>query len=173
MTGQLKQGLVAVLAGVATFGVLRWGQSVYRSRVVQVPLVSQLDHLTGVRRAAVSPVGSTTLWLTSQANLKRVYQQAMQKVANSARRQAPAVTVVNQPSSSLARLANDVRFIIAQGEVTGQYVAMKNAIQSLARRSSATASVQLGAHHLYVTLRERQAVDYLIVPANWTVPGHD
>lgn len=170
MKFSFKQIFVAMLSLVLTLGVLFAGQHLYRSTVVESPLVSNLGAIAGVHEARIQ--GNTVaVAVNSNANLMSVYQAVVAKATQSLGHAPQKVTIQSHSDAVLNQLANNVAFVVAQGEATGQYVAMKNTINAMANRQDTQVSMQMDSHHLYLTFRHHQAVLYDVVPL--TIGGGD
>ncbi|PSR23806.1 MAG: hypothetical protein C7B45_01990 [Sulfobacillus acidophilus] len=157
-----KQVFVALLSMIITLGVLFAGQQVYRSAMVESPLVSNLGAIAGVRQARIQ--GNTvTVSMQSHANLMNVYQTVELKATEFLGHAPQKVVIESHSDSVLEQLANNVAFVVAQGEATGQYVAMKNTIATMARSQHAAVNMQMDSHHLYLTFHHHTAVLYDVV----------
>ncbi len=146
---------VMLAAALATIAVLWSGQQIYRTSAVRNPLVQAVERVAGVRRAWV-PAGATgtlTVQLRPAADVMATYQ-AVERAAQQRLGYAAKVVVVGQPNRWLNALENRVRLIIAQGEATGQYVAMNQQVSGVARADGARATVEIGNYHLFVSLHQ-------------------
>jgi hypothetical protein len=148
-----KQVFVIIAVFLAVFGVLRVSQWVYLRSAVRSPLLRSMQHISGVSSAQVSANGAVTVRITGRANLMTTYQAIESQSQQVVGHDPSSIAVVDHPSAAMTRSVNSLRLIIAQGEATGQYVPMNGSIQKLARQAHMTAVVQLGGHHIFVTLR--------------------
>ncbi|MCY0898232.1 MAG: hypothetical protein OWU33_04745 [Firmicutes bacterium] len=163
MKVSVKQVVVTVMAMVMTLGVLFLGQRLYQSLAVKSPLLTSLGAITGVRQASVKE-NAVTVTLAPDADLMAVYQAVSQSATRLLGHPPARIVVVSHPDTTLTTLAENVAFVVAQGEATGQFVAMKNTILSMAQRDHVSARVELGTHHLYLTFRDGRDVLYDVLP---------
>jgi hypothetical protein len=158
-----KQVIMALTSMILTLGVLWAAQRIYHTSVVDNPLVSQLGAIAGVRHADVHQ-GAVVVTVNRQVDLMSVYQNVATN-ANTALGHAPArIVIKNNPNPALTALSRNVEFVVAQGEATGQYVAMKKAIENLASQHHAGVSVEMDSHHVYLTFTQHQYVVYDVIP---------
>ncbi len=158
-----KQVFTAIIAMICTLGVLWGGQRLYQTTVVQTPLMASLGAIHGVTEATMNG-GRVTVRMRAGSDLMSVYRTVWQ-AADQALGHAPAsVTIVSHPDATLNAVSASAQFIIAQGEATGQFVAMRDNLVHLAGAHQASASVELGSHHLYLTFHHQGAVLYEVVP---------
>jgi hypothetical protein len=163
MKFSFKQVFITMLSMIMTLGVLFAGQHVYRSAMVESPLVSNLGSIAGVRQARVQGQ-SVIVSMRPSANLMNVYQTVVLKATSILGHAPQNVVIQSHPDPTLDQIANNVAFVVAQGEATGQYVAMKNTIAAMARGDHTAVSMQMDAHHVYLTFRRHGAVLYDVVP---------
>jgi len=125
--------------------------------------MANLGSVPGVRQARVE--GSTVVVRVKPgANLMTVYRGVTAQ-AKRALGHAPAkVAIMSHSDSVLNALANNMQFVVAQGVATGQYVTMHSTIERMAHKVGATASLQLGANHLYLTYHHDGRVLYDVIP---------
>ncbi|MCY0879843.1 MAG: hypothetical protein OWU84_13010 [Firmicutes bacterium] len=163
MRVSVRQVLVTFAAMILTVTALLVGQRLYQATAVNSPLLTSLGAIPGVRRARVT--GSTvTIALDPHANLMQVYEEVSAAATHLLGDPPARIVVVNHPDPTLTNLANNVAFVVAQGEATGQFVAMKNTIQSMATHDQVSAVVELGTRHLYLTFRHQGHVLYDVFP---------
>lgn len=163
MQVSVKQVFTALIVMICTLGVLFGGQRLYQTTVVQSPLVASLGTIAGVRTAHLKQ-GRVTVQMGPGADLMKVYR-AVYRAADEKLGHAPvAINVENHSSTALNQVAQSAAFMVAQGEATGEYVAMQTNIQKLAARHGMSARVELGTHHLYLTFRQRGRVLYQVIP---------
>ncbi|HBQ94329.1 MAG: hypothetical protein M1493_05925 [Firmicutes bacterium] len=140
---------------VVVLGILRGAQWVYLHSVVRSPLRQSISRIHGVSRVSINPQGEISVILTKDANLMGTYE-AIETATKSVMGHAPAnLAIHNHPNASMNSMVNALRLIVAQGEATGQYVAMNKAIQHLAGDHHMTATVQLSNHHIFVSLQSK------------------
>lgn len=163
MRVSLKQVFTAVVAMICTLGVLWGGQRLYQRTVVQTPLMASVGTISGVTHAALSG-GTLTITLKPNADLMTVYRSAYQAADQTLGHAPSRIVVANASDSTLNRVAQSAAFIVAQGEATGQFVALESNIHHLAGQNQVQADVELGAHHLYLTFRQHHHVLYQVVP---------
>ena len=166
-----KQIFVALASLVITLGALFAGQRLYHTAVVEKPLANQLGSIIGVRQAYLQG-GNLIVRLKPKSNLMTVYQRVTANAALTLGHVPSQIEIIGKPNNSLKSLANNMAFVVAQGEATGQFVAMKGDIQSLAARAGASARVELDPHHLYLTLKEGHHILYDVIPLSIGGPGH-
>ncbi|AEJ39841.1 hypothetical protein TPY_1660 [Sulfobacillus acidophilus TPY] len=160
----VKQLIVVFVTMLATFALLRGAQWVYLTTAVKSPLVQTMGSIPGVERVSLTPNGEVTVVLNPSADLMTVYRQVEVVATQTLGHTPTGISMVNHANPALVQLANNVRFEVAQGEATGQYVAMKNQIQAMAAQSHSQATVELGNTHLYITLRQGSHVLYDVIP---------
>lgn len=148
----VKQVFLVFAVFAAMLGLLMGAQWVYLSSAVRSPLLHSLQNVPGVRTVQVSSHGAVTVDLAEHSNLMAAYQAVAAKAQQVTGRAPSSIAVLSHPSSDMVSLVDPLRLIIAQGEATGQYVAMNSAIQKLAGQHHLTSAVQLGNHHIFVTL---------------------
>lgn len=160
-----KQVFVALITVFVTLGVLFGGMQLYRSTVVASPLMSRLGHINGVTRASIN--GQTvTVQLSPHSNLMSVYQSVVARSKETLGKPVATINVVSHSNNSLNQLANNAAFVVAQGQATGQFVAMKSNLMNMAHQSHADIVVEMGQHHLYLTFRQGAHVLYRVIPIN-------
>lgn len=166
--------IISVLVGFAvSLAVLRGAQTVYTSSIIRTPLVRTIEKVPGVQRVIMGPKEAIVLALTPTANLMASYQTAMADATASLGQPPRQITVVNHATAQMTAVTNQLRFVVAQGIATGQYVAMNDSIQQMAKKAHFTANVQLGARHVYITLASQHGHfhTYLVMPSASTAIG--
>ena len=158
-----KQVFTGLLALAVTLGVLLVGQRVYQTMVVQSPLTTNLGTIQGVRQASFHH-STVTVRVSPHANLMGVYQAVMRRAIASLGHAPQKVIIIGHPDPALTHLANNISFVVAQGEATGQFVAMKHTITTMAQKIGASCSLQLDDHRLYATFTARHHVLYDVIP---------
>ncbi|MCL8208051.1 MAG: hypothetical protein K6V97_08290 [Actinomycetia bacterium] len=165
-----KQIVTSFLALVATWGLLWLGQQIYQRDVVRTPLGQAVARIPGVARAVVTGSGSDEavgIWLKPGAALSSVYPAVQDTVTRMAGRALP-VTIHDDRTPAEAALYNRLRFVVAQGEATGQYVAMVDQVDRLAAQAGDRAELVLGDNAMYLTLTDaRQHRLLAVLPLNW------
>ncbi|NMP20811.1 hypothetical protein [Sulfobacillus harzensis] len=158
-----KQFFTALITMICTLGVLFGAQRLYQKTIVQSPLVATLGSIGGVRSAQMKN-GTVTVKVKPGADLMSVYR-AVYEAADARLGHPPtAIVFASHANSRLNAVSESASFMVAQGEATGQYIAMESNIQKLAASHGATARVELGTHHLYLTFRQGSSVLYQVVP---------
>lgn len=160
----VKQVFVTVFAMLLTLGILRAAQWLYRTSAVTTPLVQNVLKISGVRHVRFTASGEVWVAVNPGADLMSVNQAVTAEATRILGHAPRSIVYPGQPSPALTALANQVRFVVAQGEATGQYVAMERQIGALARSHAAAATVEMGIHHLYITLTQGSHVVYEILP---------
>jgi hypothetical protein len=161
----LRQIFTTVATVALTLSVLYAGQQFYNRTAVSMPLARAVQTVPGVARAAVTGQGgnlTVKIWLKPSATLAVVYPEVV-GAARRAAGQAVAVTVADDATPGERATYALMRFIIAQGEATGQYVAMLSAVQTTARRHGERATLVLGNQNLFLTLVDGQGHRLLAV----------
>lgn len=165
-----KQIVTSFLALVATWGLLWLGQQVYQRDAVRTPLGLAVARVPGVARAVVTGTGgdeTVAIWLKPGASLSVVYPAVQATVARMTGRTL-AVEIRDDRTPAEAALYNSLRFVVAQGEATGQYVAMVDQVDRLAARAGDRAELVLGDNALYLTLTDARRHRLLaVLPLNW------
>ncbi len=156
---------IMLAAALVTIAVLWSGQQIYRTSAVRHPLVRAVEQVAGVRKAwmRAGASGTLTVQFRPTADVMATYQ-AVGRAAQRSLGHSAKVTVVGEPNSWLNALENRVRLIIAQGEATGQYVAMSRQVSELAQARGARATVEVGNYHLFVSLRKGQHYLDAVIP---------
>ncbi len=158
-----KQILVAVISLVMTLGVLLGGEKLYRSTIVDSPLMSNLGAIRGVRQASLQ--GSVvTVRPQSGADLMTVYQAVATSAARALGHAPAKIVLQSRSNATLNQLADNAAFVIAQAEATGQFVSMKHSLEQQAQADGARATVELDSHHVYITWHQQHAVLYDVQP---------
>ena len=163
MKVSVKQIFIAFVSMVCTLGVLWGGQWLYVTTAVQSPLARSVGQIAGVQRVSVQN-SQVIVQMKPQANLMTVYRAVLRQVGSTPGRTPAGITVQSHADATLNSLAGRVQFIVAQGEATGQYVAMRSNIDRLAARNHSSATVQLGSTRLYMTFRHQGFVLYDVAP---------
>lgn len=158
-----RQIITAAVSLFVTLGLLLLGQRLYHTTVVESPLMSNLGNVVGVRQARLKS-GDLVVRLKPGSDLMAVYQNVVSQASSTLGHDPAKVEVVSNPDETLRQLQASVPFVIAQGEATGHFVAMKNSIISMAQAHNATVQVELGTHHLFLTFHHHQRVLYDVVP---------
>jgi hypothetical protein len=165
-----RQIVTSFLALVATWGLLWLGQQVYQRDAVRTPLGLAVAHVPGVARAVVSGTGddeTVAVWLKPDADLSVVYPAVEATVSRMAGRALP-IDIHDDHTPQEAALYNTLRFVVAQGEATGQYVAMVDQVNHLARAAGDRAELVLGDNALYLTLTDAHHHRLLaVLPLAW------
>jgi hypothetical protein len=156
---------------LATVFVLRAATWVYTESAVHTPLIQTVRAVPGVARAAWLEGGAVEVALKPSADLMQTYEAVRSRTQAFGQTADPVVEPGN-PSLTLTRLANQLRFAIAQGEATGQYVEMDRTILAMARAAGVEASVELGNTHLFITLRQGNHYLFQVLPLNLGGGGH-
>lgn len=153
-----KQVLTAGVGFVLALGVLYAGQQLYNRTLVREPLTAAVRQIHGIRQVSLQGAGPATtlqLSLSPGANLALVYHDT-EAVVNTVVGHPMPIHLLDHRTGAETRLYGQLRFVIAQGEATGQLVAMDNAVMADAGRAGDRASLVLGNQHLYLTLTDRQ-----------------
>lgn len=170
MKFSVRQVFVAFTSLVLTLGVLFVGERIYHTAVVQTPLIAHVGAVKGVDHVAIN--GSTvTIHVIPGSNLMAVYQNVVKRATTTLGHSPHQVIVVGHSDSRLSQLANNVAFMVAQGEATGDFVAMKNSIQSAATKVGVSVAEQMDNYHLYLTFQTDHHVLYDVLPI--TIGGYD
>jgi hypothetical protein len=151
----IKQLLATAVAVLVTLAVLYAGQQIYNRTAIATPLSGALQAVPGVKTATVhnSPSLAVAIRLTSRGDLALVYPRA-EAVIQSLTGRAVPLTVLDNHSPAEERTYESLRFVIAQGEATGQYVAMAQEVSSLAARHGEHATLVMDGQHLFLTLTD-------------------
>lgn len=148
----VKQVLSVLVGFVVSLGILRGAQAIYTSSIIRTPLVRTIEGVAGVHQVTMGPKDAIALELDPAANLMTSYQTVSRDATASLGHAPSQISVVNHATGQMTQVANQLRFVLAQGIATGQYVAMNASIQRMATAAHLNANVQLGASHIYVTL---------------------
>lgn len=148
----VKQVLSVLVGFVVSLGILRGAETIYTSSIIRTPLMRTIEGVPGVRHATIGPKDAIGLDLTPTANLMTSYQTVSRDATVSLGQAPSLITVANHATGQMTQVADQLRFVVAQGIATGQYVAMNDTVQRMATRARLRANVQLGASHIYVTL---------------------
>ena len=159
----VKQVFTAVIAMVISLAALFLGQRVYQSTVVSTPLIANLGSLKGVNEARLVH-GTVVVSLKPGSDLMTVYQNLVSRARAQTGRAPAGIVVKSRPDAVLKRLQASVPFVIAQGQATGQFIAMKANIEHLAKSRGATVRVEMDSHRLYLTFSHQGRVFYDVVP---------
>lgn len=160
----VKQVVIMVAAFLLTVGVLKAGQWVYTDSAVRTPLMQTVKTVPGVSRAQLAPDNAIEIWLKNGADLMSTYDGVQTQAAAALGKPPKAVKVMGNPTPAMSRLAQSLRFVIAQGESTGQYVAMHNAIDRQAHTAHMTAATEMGDFTVYLTLTQGKHHLYQVIP---------
>ena len=166
-----KQILVAVISLVMTLGVLLGGEKLYRSTIVDSPLMSNLGSIRGVSHAHLNGT-VLTVRVQNGADLMTVYQNVTASAARALGHAPSKVVLQSRSDASLNRLADNAAFVIAQAEATGRYDAMKQSLEAQAQQNGAQATVELDSHHVYITWHQQHSVLYDVQPIQIGGGGH-
>ncbi len=169
----VKQVMSVFIGFVVSLAVLRGAQTLYTSSVIRTPLVRTIEHVPGVQRVTMGPKNAIAIDLTPTANLMTSYQTVTADATRSLGQAPRQITLVNHATGAMIAVTNQLRFVVAQGIATGQYVAMNDSIQQMAARAHLTANVELGTNHVYVTLSSSKGHyhTYLVLPSANTTTG--
>ncbi|MDA8193184.1 MAG: hypothetical protein M0Z53_04175 [Thermaerobacter sp.] len=160
----VKQALISGIAAATTLAALLSADWVYRTSVVRMPLQQAVARIPGVQRAMMPSAGRLSVQIRPSADLMAVSQAVNATAARVLGHAPPALLIEDHPSAQLTALAGQLRFVVAQGEATGQYVAMRRTILREATQAGAQAVVEMGNAHLYLTLHRGPNVLYQILP---------
>lgn len=173
MRVSVKQVFIVFITVLLTLGILRGAQALYMTSAVRTPLIKTVDRVPGVEGVHISSSGIVNVQMKSTADLMAVYQAVNAESTAVLGHPPKAILFRNNPSPKLMSLTNQIRFIVAQGEATGQFVAMKNTIDQLCQRNGVTDDVEMGSANLFVTLKsQHQHVMYLITPLHLGGDSH-
>ncbi|MBX5466725.1 MAG: hypothetical protein K6U14_04410 [Firmicutes bacterium] len=159
----VKQIVVMALTFLLTVGILRLGQWLYTQSAIDAPLLQAVRAVPGVQSATWLNPDTLTIALSPSADLMATYE-AVKLRASALGMTVTPVVAPGRPDAVLRQLDNQIHFAVAQGEATGQYVAMDQAILAMARARGVTASVELGQSHLFITLRRGAAYYFEVLP---------
>lgn len=160
----VKQALIAGIAAATTLAALLSADWIYQTTVVRTPLQQAVANIPGVQRVMMPSAGQLSIQMRPSADLMAVSQAVNSAAARVLGHAPPGLVIADHPSARLAALAGQLRFVVAQGEATGQYVAMRRAILREAAQAGAQAVVEMGNAHLYLTLHRGSNVLYQILP---------
>lgn len=160
-----RQVFVTLFSMLLTLGALWAGHRLYQQTTVTSPLVDTFSHVSGVKRATVHS-DTVTVQLNPNANLMAVYRSINNHATTVLGHVPTSIDLVNNTDGSLNGLASNMAFVIAQGQATGQFVTMQTHLLAMAKQAGVTANVQMGSHHLYLTLRQESHVLYQVIPVN-------
>lgn len=160
----VRQVFLVFVVFALVLGLLRGVQWIYMRSAIRSPLLHAMQSVTGVKKVEVSPQGAVTVFASRRANLMNVYQgiEAQSRLVTG--HVPTAITIVSHPSPAMLQSLNTLRLIIAQGEATGQYVAMNASIQQVAKHDHFAATVQISSRHIFVTLRAPQYWEDIVMP---------
>jgi len=146
----------AAAGAVAAVALLTAGLAWYHQAGVDAPLVQAVHGVPGLARDALTPgtAEGITIWLRPGANVATVYPQVEAR-ARQATGQAVPLVVEDNPSPGEVALLNNLQFVIATGEATGQYVTMQRTVEAEASTAGLTVNEELGASHFYLTVMNR------------------
>ncbi len=150
--------IAAAIAGAAVMAAaVLAGTAWYHQSAVQAPLVRAVSRVGGLSQARITPHGhGVIVSLKPGANLAHVYP-AVEAAARSATGHPVAVTVEDHPTQAERALMAQMRFVVATGEATGQYITMQQALERQAQAGHLRLAVAMGSAHLYVTLTDASA----------------
>lgn len=152
-----KQIMTTGLALIVTLAALYVGRHLYHSTTVKTPLTHALRQVSGVRDVRVGDAETNTgvqIWLTSRGQLATIYPTVQNLVATIAGRALP-VRIMDNPTAAETSLYNQLRFVVAQGEATGQYVAMEREVNQVAAKAGDHAQLVLGRNEIFLTLIDK------------------
>ncbi|PSR29762.1 hypothetical protein SAMN00768000_3222 [Sulfobacillus thermosulfidooxidans DSM 9293] len=155
MKFSVKQVFMIFAVFIAVFAVLRGVQWIYLRSAIRSPLMQSISRINGVRQVQVSPQGTVTVSLSKDANLMTTYEAIDNTSTQITGHNPRQIIIRDHASPTMNAMVNTLRLIIAQGEATGQYVAMNKSIQTLAKDHHMTATVELGNHHIFVSLQSQ------------------
>lgn len=161
-----KQLLFVFVAFIVTFGILRGIEWLYVTSALRTPLIQSVERLPGVIGVQLLPSDTVMVRMKPQADLMTVYQTVDAEVTAVYGRAPASIAFVDNPDATLNQLAGQIRFVVAQGEATGQYVAMETQIAKLAADHHVVAHTELGYSNLFLTLKSAHHVLYQIIPLN-------
>lgn len=149
-----KQILTTGLALIVTLAALYAGRLLYHNTTIKTPLTHALAQVKGVRTVRVG--GSEThtgvqIWLTSQGQLATIYP-TVQNIITAIVGHALPIRIMDNPTTAEINLYNQLRFVVAQGEATGHYVTMAQAVQQAAAKAGDHAQLVLGRNEIFLTL---------------------
>ncbi len=145
-----------ILALVATFGLLTAGAAVAHEATVTSP-VARAMRMRGVsayRLDTASQAPALTVDMTNGVDLEAMCQALSGRLVP-VFGQAPAITPIGPGQSRLRGLVEAAAVPVAQGIATGQFVAMADAVRSLAAKDGVRARVEVDTSAVYVTLVPR------------------
>ncbi len=171
MKFSIREFLLTVVVAALTVALLWGGQRLYQNSAVRSPLVRSVETVPGVQSATLTPLGALNVLFRPSANLMSTYQ-AVESRAQASLGHIPNLGVVSRGNPGLRVLANQVRLIVAQGEATGQYVAMNRQILQAARVRGVQASVSLGNYNVFVSLRIASHYVDEVIPLGLGGGGH-
>lgn len=148
----VREFFVMLIVAVGTIAILWGGQRIYQNSAVRSPLLRSVEAVRGVQMAKLRPQGTLNVRLKQSANLMTTYQ-AIEARAQASLPKAPQLVIINAGDGPLNALANRVKLMVAQGEATGQYVAMSQQIGRFARAQGVHASIALGNYNVFVSLQ--------------------
>lgn len=155
MKFSMRQIFMIFAVFIVVFGILRGAQWIYVRSAVRSPLKQSISRIRGVSRVQVASHNIVTVTLDKNANLMTAYDAIDSASKEVTGRTQQNLIIRDHANASMDRMVNSLQLIIAQGAATGQYVAMNQAIQSLAKSHHMTAVVELGDRHIFVTLRSK------------------
>ena len=156
--------LTAILAAALLLG----GWSLYNSMAVQQPLNGVLKEIPGVRSADSSVDRSSvqiTLELEKGAGLREVYQTIRSNGSTYIGNRTLQLEVAQTSDEQLEELWSQLLFGIAQAMETRHYGDIPQALEQLEMtHEGLTATTEMDADNVYITLETEQAAKYIILP---------
>lgn len=136
MKFSVKQVFMIFAVFIAVFAVLRGVQWIYLRSAIRSPLMQSISRINGVRQVQVSPQGTVTVSLSKDANLMTTYEAIDNTSTQITGHNPRQIIIRDHASPTMNAMVNTLRLIIAQGEATGQYVAMNKRHSNISERSS-------------------------------------
>lgn len=147
-------GVAAATAAIVVAALLL-GVGWYHRAAVQAPLVKAASGIPGLARTKLAPGDPTglTIALKPGADVAQVYP-AVEAAARTVAGHPVGITVTDNASAPERALWANLRFVVATGTSTGQYVAMQRALTADARTAHIALTLAMGSAHLYLTLSD-------------------
>jgi hypothetical protein len=159
---------VVLTIAAATAALLFAGQGLYLARSVAVPVARAVRAVPGVASASVQTTGAglvVTATLELVPNLRETYLAVADAAASRAGGLPVTVRIRDRRTPALVRAYYALDPVLQQGRVTGQFVAMEQALAQGARRLGLSrADAVVGVRRLYVTLAAGSHYLYDILP---------
>lgn len=167
----VREFFVMLVVAVGTIAILWGGQRIYQNSAVRSPLLRSVEGVRGVQIAKLTRQGTLNVRLKRSANLMATYQ-AIEARAKESLPRAPQLVIINAGDGQLNALANRVRLMVAQGEATGQYVAMSQQIRHFASAQGVRSSIALGNYNVFVSLHAGSHYVDQVIPLNLGGKSH-